>query len=78
VRTGPLPCTSGPSPLISVVVPTSTPATSVIALNGPGFPENGSPQSRPRFTSAINFLSYVDNFLLCKFDHMQHYVQNGE
>ena len=38
VRTGPRPSTSGPSPSISVVSPTRTPATSVIALNGPGRP----------------------------------------
>ena len=38
VRTGPRPVTSGPSPSSSVVNPTRTPATSVIALNGPGRP----------------------------------------
>ena len=35
VRTGPSPTTSEPSPRISVVVPTATPSTSVIALPGP-------------------------------------------
>src|SRR6185436_8336441 len=34
VRTGPLPTLSAPSPEMSVVTPTSTPATSVIALAG--------------------------------------------
>src|SRR5207247_9066365 len=48
VRTGPLPTSSLPSPLISVVYPTSTPATSVIALNFPGVPSNGIPRSRAR------------------------------
>ena len=36
VRTGPLPTTSLPSPEMSVVKPTSTPATSVMALIGAG------------------------------------------
>src|SRR5262249_57090216 len=36
VRTGPLPTTSLPLPEMSVVCPTSTPSTSVIALLGPG------------------------------------------
>ena len=36
VRTGPWPTTSGPSPSIRVTVPTRTPATSVMALFGPG------------------------------------------
>jgi hypothetical protein len=36
VRTGPRPTESGPSPSMSVVWPTRTPATSVIALAGPG------------------------------------------
>ena len=35
VRTGPLPTSSGPSPMIKVVCPTRTPATSVIALAVP-------------------------------------------
>jgi hypothetical protein len=35
VRTGPLPRSSLPSPLTSVVCPTLTPATSVMALYGP-------------------------------------------
>src|SRR5213596_4251588 len=48
VRTGPLPTSSLPSPLISVVYPTSTPATSVIALNFLGLPSNGIPRSRAR------------------------------
>ena len=39
VRTGPWPTTSGPSPRISVVWPTVTPSTSVMALRGPGVPE---------------------------------------
>ena len=48
VRTGPRPTTSGPRPSMSVVCPTSTPATSVIALSGPGVPANGTPRSRAR------------------------------
>ena len=36
VRTGPLPRRSGPSPSISVTLPTRTPSTSVIASSGPG------------------------------------------
>ena len=36
VRTGPWPTTEGPSPEMSVVWPTRTPATSVMALSGPG------------------------------------------
>src|SRR5579872_3858679 len=48
VRTGPLPISSLPSPEISVVCPTSTPLTSVIALLGPGVPSNGTPRSRAR------------------------------
>ena len=48
VRTGPLPTTSLPSPSMSVVCPTSTPCTSVMAFNGPGVPSNGMPRSRAR------------------------------
>src|SRR5579863_10589772 len=48
VRTGPSPTFRGPSPRISVVVPTSTPATSVIALRRPGVPSHGTPRSRAR------------------------------
>ena len=48
VRTGPSPRTSGPSPWTIVACPTSTPATSVIALSGPGVPSNGTPTSRAR------------------------------
>src|SRR5208282_915305 len=48
VRTGPLPTTSFPSPEISVVWPTVTPATSVMALSGPGVPSKGTPRSRAR------------------------------
>src|SRR5215467_289703 len=48
VRTGPLPTTSLPSPEMSVVCPTSTPFTSVMALNGPVVPSNGTPRSRAR------------------------------
>src|ERR1700734_2354417 len=48
VRTGPLPTTRRPSPEISVLYPTSTPATSVIALSGPVAPSNGTPRSRAR------------------------------
>ena len=36
VRTGPEPGFNGPSPEISVVCPTRTPATSVMASSGPG------------------------------------------
>src|SRR5215475_6592179 len=38
VRTGPFPTCRFPSPEINVVCPTSTPGTSVIALNFPGVP----------------------------------------
>src|SRR5439155_7454421 len=48
VRTGPTPTLSGPEPEISVVCPTSTPFTSVIAFNGPGVPSNGTPKSLAR------------------------------
>jgi len=48
VRTGPLPTTRRPSPEISVLYPTSTPATSVIAFSGPGVPSKGTPRSRAR------------------------------
>ena len=48
VRTGPCPTTSLPLPEISVVWPTSTPATSVIASSGPGVPPIGSLRSRSR------------------------------
>src|SRR3954469_20949006 len=48
VRTGPLPTSSFPSPLIRVVNPTSTPATSVIAFNFPGIPSKGIPRARAR------------------------------
>ena len=48
VRTGPLPTTSLPEPLMRVVCPTSTPATSVMAFNGPGVPSKGTPRSRAR------------------------------
>src|ERR1700736_3999659 len=48
VRTGPLPTTSLPSPRMIVVYPPSTPATSVIAFNGPVVPSNGTPRSRAR------------------------------
>src|SRR4051794_13266532 len=45
VRTGPSPTTSGPEPRMSVVWPTRTPRTSVIAFRGPGVP---SPITIPR------------------------------
>src|SRR5271163_3237331 len=48
VRTGPLPTSSLPLPEMSVVWPTSTPWTSVIALLGPGVPSKGTPRSRAR------------------------------
>src|SRR5213593_97622 len=48
VRTGPWPTTSFPCPLTIVLCPTVTPATSVIALSGPGMPSNGTPRSRAR------------------------------
>src|SRR5580700_9414493 len=48
VRTGPWPTTSLPSPEMSVVWPTSTPLTSVMALLGPVAPSNGTPRSRAR------------------------------
>src|SRR5271157_4516348 len=48
VRTGPLPTMSLPEPEMSVVWPTSTPFTSVMALLGPGVPSKGTPRSRAR------------------------------
>src|SRR6266404_684044 len=48
VRTGPMPTCSFPSPEMSVVWPTVTPATSVMALNFPGVPSKGTPRSRAR------------------------------
>ena len=48
VRTGPVPTTSGPSPRTIVVWPTSTPATSVMALSGPGHArERHAERARP-------------------------------
>src|SRR5712692_11506912 len=48
VRTGPAPTFRGPSPATSVVMPTSTPGTSVIAFRDPGVPSKGTPRSRAR------------------------------
>ena len=48
VRTGPRPTTSLPLPVMTVVWPTSTPATSVMASSGPGAPSSGIPTSRAR------------------------------
>src|SRR5437667_11338064 len=48
VRTGPLPTCSFPSPEISVVCPTVTPETLVMAWRGRGVPANGRPRSRAR------------------------------
>src|SRR5690349_2174321 len=48
VRTGPLPTTSFPLPVMSVRWPTSTPLTSVMASSGPGAPSKGTPRSRAR------------------------------
>src|SRR5580765_445044 len=48
VLTGPFPTRSLPSPAMSVLKPTSTPATSVMALKGPGEPSKGTPRSRAR------------------------------
>src|SRR5580704_11879860 len=48
VRTGPSPTTSFPSPRMIVRCPTSTPATSVMALMRPGVPANAIPRSRAR------------------------------
>src|SRR5579862_5802125 len=48
VRTGPTPTFSGPSPEMRVVLPTSTPLMSVIALSAPGVPSKGTPRSRAR------------------------------
>src|SRR5262249_9752228 len=53
VRTGPLPTCSLPSPEISVVCPTVTPETSVIALSGPGVQSKGTPRSRARGLAAV-------------------------
>src|SRR5579884_1648709 len=52
VRTGPMPTLSGPLPEMSVVFPTSTPRTSVMAFSGPGVPSNGTPRSRARCACA--------------------------
>ena len=49
VRTGPLPTSSGPSPMISVVCPTRTPATSVIALAAP---DREAPDGEPQVAEA--------------------------
>ena len=46
VRTGPSPTTSVPCPRMIVLWPTSTPATSVIALFDPGVPVSGMPRAR--------------------------------
>src|SRR6202167_5487997 len=48
VRTGPRPTCNLPDPEIRVVWPTVTPATSVMALSGPGVPSNGTPRPRAR------------------------------
>jgi hypothetical protein len=40
-----------PDPEINVVWPTVTPATSVMALKGPGVPSNGTPKSLARGTA---------------------------
>src|ERR1035441_4642449 len=48
VRTGPSPTLSLPLPEMSVVWPTSTPRTSVMALLEPGSPSKGTPRSRAR------------------------------
>src|ERR1041385_6364050 len=53
-RTGPFPPTSFPLPRISVVWPTSTPATSVMASSGPAVPPIGSLRSRSRGFWACN------------------------
>ena len=43
VRTGPLPRSSRPEPEMIVACPTATPATSVMALSGPGLPRTECP-----------------------------------
>src|SRR6266545_5671781 len=48
VRAGPWPTTSLPCPAMIVLCPTVTPATSVMALRGPGVPSKGTPRSRAR------------------------------
>src|SRR5262245_33184450 len=48
VLIGPFPTTSFPLPEISVVWPTSTPVTSVIASSGPAVPPIGKARSRAR------------------------------
>src|SRR5690606_20109948 len=48
VRTGPWPVRRGPSPSMRVVMPTSTPGTSVMALYAPGRPGKSRPRSRAR------------------------------
>src|SRR6185369_13446399 len=50
VRTGPLPTTRGPSPQISVVCPTRTPATSVMAFSGP---VGNRPRVKPSWRSLL-------------------------
>src|ERR1700723_2955777 len=44
VRTGPCPTISLPCPEMSVLLPTSTPGTSVIAFHLAGVPEKGTPR----------------------------------
>src|SRR6478609_521157 len=54
VRIGPCPGFKGPSPEINVVWPTFTPATSVIALKGPGgYCPTTMPRSRRRWRSCF-------------------------
>src|SRR5947209_122560 len=52
VLAGPLPITSLPSPDMSVLKPTTTPGTSVIAFHSPGIPSKGTPSSRARSSRA--------------------------
>lgn len=53
---GPFPTCNFPSPEIRVIWPTVTPGMSVIALNAPGVPSNGTPRSRARcFATAFSW-----------------------
>src|SRR6516164_5883900 len=54
VRIGPLPTTSLPLPSMSVVCPTRTPSTSVMAFKGAGVPSKGTPRSRARTLCAAS------------------------
>jgi len=60
VRTGPLPISRLPSPEMSVVWPTVSPETSVMALSGGGVPSKGTPRSRAAGLGRRSFLSKTE------------------